>query len=296
MLTSPTEWPMWAPAVTVAAVYMLVVPYWGNIKSHGGFIVELWRLHMILQFQPLKAADIYTVPATQNSCSQPEALLVASRLGSSFLTFSHWHFKTMKLSCLDSRCKRRPLKLSDVLTPCPLPSAVTHGKQWCHEEGERPSGRAVDCTFALVARLLRLRRAEESIWRASVGLLFFLLQLMVTKKQRERFRGWIEPVGLVVLCLCCVLSWNSVHLTCLYIYTVQPCKNKKTHLLYCTLQNETVNINWQNNNRVKPQWNKKVCLRIGWAIVTVLKVTNISSALTSYKSKWCLHFISVIMT
>lgn len=43
----------------------------------------------------------------------------------------------------------------------------------------------VDFTLALVIRLLRLRRVEDSIWRASFELLLFLLQLMVTEKQRE---------------------------------------------------------------------------------------------------------------
>jgi len=50
-------------------------------------------------------------------------------------------------------------------------------------------------TLALVARLLRLRRVEESIWRASVGLLLFLLQLMATEEQREGFRERLPLVG-----------------------------------------------------------------------------------------------------
>lgn len=40
-------------------------------------------------------------------------------------------------------------------------------------------------TLALVARLLRLSRVEDTVWRASAALAFFLLQLMVTVKQSK---------------------------------------------------------------------------------------------------------------
>ena len=46
--------------------------------------------------------------------------------------------------------------------------------------------------MALVARLFRLRRAEDNIWSASWGLVFFWLQLRVTERWmrgRERERG-----------------------------------------------------------------------------------------------------------
>ena len=64
----------------------------------------------------------------------------------------------------------------------------------------------VGFTFALVARLLRLRRTEDSIWRASAGFLFFLLQLMATEVMRKKFREWIPPVKLV----CVPLIWTHL--------------------------------------------------------------------------------------
>lgn len=112
------------------------------------------------------------------------------------------------------------------------PSAMSNGKQWCHGEGrvlQASDGLLlVECTLALVARLLRLRRVEESIWRASVGLLFFLLQPIVTERQRD-----IQTMSPTcwISCFCVHLLWFISYFF-LNVYRPKVLKDEMLDLLH----------------------------------------------------------------